>query len=263
MRLNQLFQAHETCRPRTTPANFTGPDLRQLFFRAALNALQPMLFGEACPFCGPPNFGQQATSPNSFPTWHCDLTGQQRSSWSQPQPSTPVALPHPQPTLAQKPKAKPPAAKGATSRVRLLTQSNEVSCGQTSVAMAVNSLTGKKLNDRQIDSRYGFGLLNALRTESKGSGYTWNDHGDFSKSKWPLLEKKLNTERTPVLLGLNGPQFSPSGRGHIVTLLSIDGNKVRYADPADGKVKTTTRQAIEKAGRHPDGNFIFCASKAK
>jgi hypothetical protein len=134
------------------------------------------------------------------------------------------------------------------------------SCGQSSVAMAVNSLTGKNLTDHDIRRKHGYSLLGALNQESRGSGYKWAD-SDFSRSKWPLLEKKLNEEKTPVLIGLNGPQFSPSGRGHIVTLMSIDGDKVRYADPADGKIKVTTRQAIESAKPHPDGKFLFTASK--
>ena len=125
--------------------------------------------------------------------------------------------------------------------------------------MAVNSLTGKSLTDRDINRKYGYSLLGALKAESKGSGYSWRDSGDFSKAKWPMLEKKLNQEKTPVLIGLNGPEFSPSGRGHIVTLLSIEGDKVRYADPAKGTIRTTSRKAIEQAPRHPDGKFLFTA----
>lgn len=160
-----------------------------------------------------------------------------------------------------KPLASPPSTgNGGGAKVRLLKQSNGNSCGQTSVAMSVNALTGKNLTDLDIDNKYGFGLLNALNKESKGSGYRWSDAGNLSSKSWPTLEKKLNKEKTPVIIGLNG-QFSPTGRGHIVTLLSIDGNKVTYADPADGKVKTTTKQAIEKAPPHPDGKFLFVANK--
>jgi hypothetical protein len=152
-----------------------------------------------------------------------------------------------------------PARPVCGARVIPLRQSNGSSCGQASVAMSVNCLTGKKLSDKDIARRYGFGLLTALNAESKGTGYRWVDGGDFTKKSWAVLEKRLNSEGTPVLIGLNGPLFSPSGRGHIVTLLSIEGNKVRYADPADGRIKTTTRQAIEQAPRHPDGKFMFYA----
>jgi hypothetical protein len=153
------------------------------------------------------------------------------------------------------------AASPGGASVRPMAQSNSVSCGQTSVAMAVNSLTGKSLTDRDISKRYGFGLLSALNGESRGSGYSWRDGGNFNSGKWSLLEQKLNKEKTPVIIGLNGPQFSPSGRGHIVTLMSVNGNQVKYADPADGKIKTTTRQAIERAPSHPDGKFIFYAKR--
>lgn len=173
---------------------------------------------------------------------HQELTGTALT------PTRPVPAPKPKPA-------------GAT--VKPLAQSNSVSCGQTSVAMSVNALTGKRLTDGDIDRKYGFGLLSALNGESRGSGYSWRDGGNFSAKNWPALEKRLNKERTPVLIGLSGPTFSPSGRGHIVTLLSIDGEKVRYADPADGKVKTTTRRAIEQAPPHPDGKFFFYASKGK
>ncbi len=148
----------------------------------------------------------------------------------------------------------------AGAKVKPLAQSNGSSCGQTSVAMCVNALTGKKLTDRDINGRYGFGLLNALNSESRSAGYKWSDGGNFTAKNWPALEKRLNKEKTPVMIGLNG-EFSPSGRGHIVTLLSVDGDKVTYADPANGKIKTTTKKAIEQAPPHPDGKFFFYASK--
>ena len=170
---------------------------------------------------------------------------------------------HPAPAKVIKPSKATPAplqaAKGVP--VKPQTQSNDYSCGQTSVAMAVNSLTGKSLTDRDIDRKYGLALLAALNSETKSAGYRWQDAGNFRKSQWPTLEKKLNQDKTPVLIGLNGPQFSSTGRGHIVTLLSVNGNSVRYADPADGKIKTTTRQAIESAPAHPDGKFVFYASR--
>jgi hypothetical protein len=156
---------------------------------------------------------------------------------------------------------KPTKAVPCGATVKPLSQGNSVSCGQTSVAMAVNSLTGKSLNDRDVNRKYGFSLLGALRSECRKAGYTWKDGGNFKPKDWSLLEKKLNREKTPVIMGLNGPNFSPSGRGHIVTLLSVDGNKVRYADPADGKIKTTTRQAIESAPGHPQGKFFFYANR--
>lgn len=236
-----------SCRP-CGPTDFSNFSSQATLFML-MNAFQSMLGGfqggYAMPMQQTPMFGGVGGVGGFGPT-RCFLG----PSRYRPQPSVPA------PT---KPPAPSPSAGGAN--VRPLIQSNDSSCGQTSVAMAVNSLTGKSLNDRDINNRYGFGLLSALNGESRGSGYSWRDGGNFSPAKWSLLQKKLNTEKTPVIIGLNGPEFSPSGRGHIVTLLSMDGNNVRYADPADGKIKTTTRQSIERAPSHPDGKFIFYASR--
>jgi len=199
-----------------------------------------------------PSFGRPG-GVGSFGPTRCFFGPSPRRQPSEFGPRTPKA---------QTPTPTPPIKASSGASVKPLAQSNSISCGQTSVAMAVNSLTGKSLNDKDINKRYGFGLLSALNGESRASGYSWRDGGNFTAGKWGLLEKKLNKEKTPVLIGLNGPKFSPSGRGHIVTLLSVNGNSVKYADPADGKIKTTTRQAIERAPSHPDGKFIFYANKA-
>lgn len=178
----------------------------------------------------------------------------------------PFLSPRPEPgpsarpiSSASQPPSKPASTTGA--KVEPLRQSNSVSCGQTSVAMAVNSLTGKSLTDSDIARKHGFSLLSALNSESRAAGFRWRDGGDFRAEDWATLEKKLNKEKTPVIMGLNGPTFSPSGRGHIITLISIDGNRVSYADPADGKIKTTTKQVIEQSPGHPQGKFFFYAAR--
>lgn len=150
-------------------------------------------------------------------------------------------------------------ARAGALDVQPLAQSNGSSCGQASVAMAVNALTGKQLRDTDIDSRYGFELLGALNAESNGAGYRWKDGGEISASAWELIDHKLNQEKTPVIVALNGPEFSPSGRGHIVTLVKTEGDQVTYADPATGQLRTTTKQAMNHAPSHPDGNFVFYA----
>lgn len=158
-----------------------------------------------------------------------------------------------------------PSAYGATGRtdVNVLpqAQSNDVSCGQTSVAMSINALTGKSLRDTDVDARYGFELLKALNGECREAGWRWQDGGEINPSCWSLIDHKVNVERTPVIVALNGPEFSPSGRGHIVTILKTEGDTVTYADPADGTVKTTTKQRMNTASSHPDGNFIFFANR--
>ncbi len=138
-----------------------------------------------------------------------------------------------------------------------LAQNNSISCGQTSVAMCINALTDKDWIDSDVNQKYGFELLNALNGETEQAGFEWRDGGEIEAGAWSLIDHKVNKEKLPVIVGLNGPEFSPSGRGHIVTILKTEGDTVTYADPADGTVKTTTKQAMNTAPLHPDGNFIF------
>lgn len=155
----------------------------------------------------------------------------------------------------------PQAYIGATDKLAPLPQNNNISCGQTSVAMSVNALTGKNLRDYDVDARYGFRLLDALNGESKEAGYRWRDAGNMSTNSWDLIDQKVNDEGLPVIVALNGPEFSPSGRGHIMTIVSTDGDKVTYADPATGGLRTTTKQRMSEASSHPDGNFVFVADQ--
>jgi hypothetical protein len=147
------------------------------------------------------------------------------------------------------------------SNIKPLCQNNSISCGQTSVAMAVNCLTGKSLNDGDIDQKYGFSLLSALNGETQSAGVSWRDGGVVNPDSWKLIESKVNQEKIPVIVGLNGSEFSPSGRGHIVTITKVDGDTVYYADPASGAIKSTTKDRMNNAPSHPDGNFIFYGSR--
>lgn len=143
----------------------------------------------------------------------------------------------------------------------LQNQSNGVSCGQSSVAMTVNALTGKKLTDNDINSKYGFSLLQALNAETKNYGFSWQDSGNFDKSRWGEIEEKLQ-KGLPVLMGMNGANFSPTGRGHIVALTSINGDKVTIADPNGGRERIVSRKDIENAKGYPQGQFMFTATSS-
>ena len=110
------------------------------------------------------------------------------------------------------------------------------------MAMAVNTLTGKNLRDLDIDGRYGFELLNALNSESASAGFRWRDGGEISASSWELIDHKVNNEKTPVIVGLNGPEFSPSGRGHIVTIVKTEGDTVTFANPPRGRCGPPSRR---------------------
>jgi predicted double-glycine peptidase len=153
------------------------------------------------------------------------------------------------------------SARAGALNVTPLAQNTGDSCGQTSVAMSINALTGKNLNDNDINNKYGYELLRALKEETADAGYTWKDGGEIKADCWELLEHKVNNEKTPVVVALNGPEFSASGRGHIVTITKIDGDKVTFADPATGTTRTTTKQNMNNAESHPQGNFIFYADR--
>lgn len=153
------------------------------------------------------------------------------------------------------------AARSGNLNVTPLAQNTSDSCGQTSVAMSINALTGKNLNDNDINAKYGYELLRALKDETAEAGYTWKDGGEIRPDCWELLEHKVNNEKTPVVVALNGPEFSASGRGHIVTITKIEGDKVTFADPATGTTRTTTKQNMNNAPSHPQGNFIFYADR--
>lgn len=144
-----------------------------------------------------------------------------------------------------------------TYDIKPLKQNNAISCGQTSVAMAVNAINDTDaFSDKTINKKYGFNLFEALTSETKNK-ITWRDE-NFSGANWPQYEKRV--KQAPLIMGLGG-QFSPSGRGHIITVTGIDGDKVTYIDPADGRTKTTTKRTIENAKPHPDGKFVFSGER--
>ncbi len=165
----------------------------------------------------------------------------------------------PRPEVRKKPSAGKPSASRALA-VKPEAQPDEWACGQTSVAMTLRFLTGKSWTGSKVASRYGYGLREALNRETHSLGLSWEDK-NFSPKLWKTMEEKLKLGR-PVIMGLNGPNFSPSGRGHIVTITGIQGDKVTFVDPAKGKVRTLPKSAFEKAPGHPDGKFVFFAVKS-
>lgn len=157
----------------------------------------------------------------------------------------------------------PTAFGGCFGKVEVtpLVQHTADSQGQCSVAMAINCLTSKNLDDLDVGARYGYELLRALREECRPAGYTWKDGGEICPEAWGLIEHKIRAEATPIVLALNGPEFSASGRGHIVLVFAADGDKVTFADPATGTIRTSTKQNMNCAPSHPQGNFIFYAER--
>lgn len=139
-------------------------------------------------------------------------------------------------------------------------QHSPVSCGQTSVAVAIDALTGKHLADTDIAARYGFALLLALNEECRDAGFVWKDAGNLLPSSWPLIQAKTDAG-LPVVTGLNGV-FSATGRGHIVLITKIIGETVAYADPAHGEMRSCLRSDMNNCPPHPDGKFMFVATRA-
>lgn len=140
-------------------------------------------------------------------------------------------------------------------------QRTENDAGQAAVATALNWISGLELDSADIDARYGFGLLDALREESKRYGITWSDAGNLSEKHWTRIERCLNDRHLPVILALNG-DLSPSTRGHIVVLTKIHGERVRYYDPALGANREAEKGTLLSAPPHPHGNFVFLPSRA-
>ena len=184
-------------------------------------------------------------------------------------PAAPITVVSPQPTVfkAPSPMRLSPMTFKSVSRypvemgIEAQAQSTQYSDGQCCVAMCVQSLTGKSLRDEDINSKYGFQLLDALNSETQVHGWKWKDGGEVSPKSWTLIERKVLAERTPVIVALNGPEFSPSGKGHIVVVVRIQGQEVTLADPATGTFRHTTKKAMNEAPSHPHGNFIFYADK--
>jgi hypothetical protein len=119
--------------------------------------------------------------------------------------------------------------------------------------MAISTLTPNQVDDNYVNRNYGFALLAALNAECK---VAWKDLGDLTKSKWALIRKNL-LAGYPVIIGLNGPTFSPSGIGHIVLITGMAGNKVMFSDPNGGRDRTVDQAEMENCPPHPDGKFIF------
>lgn len=138
-------------------------------------------------------------------------------------------------------------------RVVPFAQGDYDNCGRTSVAMAVNAITGSNLTDWDIQE--GGSLLGELNKFTADSGYQWTD-ANLNADNWSFIEQSVK-DGAPVVVGLNGPEFSPSGHGHIVTIVGIEGDKVFFADPAIGEIRETTRMNMLNAEQYPQGNFIM------
>ncbi|MBT9586765.1 WXG100 family type VII secretion target [bacterium] len=140
-------------------------------------------------------------------------------------------------------------------RIHPFVQGDGDNCGKTSVAMAINAITGSKLSD--FDLPEGCSLLTELNRHTQDTGLQWNDV-NLNPDNWQKIEAAVG-QGLPVVVGLNG-EFSHTGRGHVVTIVGIEGDKVTYADPATGTFRETTRQRMLDAEQYPQGSFIMYPS---
>ncbi len=136
-------------------------------------------------------------------------------------------------------------------------------CGLTATAVTLDFLLNKSYSDEDIKAKYGYSLLTALNTELAGSGIKYSDIGNLdSIAKFDSIQASLDAG-CPAIIGLNGERFSHSGRGHIVAICSIDGDKVSYANSADGQIDTCAKQEMLAGQGYPGGDFIFCGTNGK
>lgn len=175
-------------------------------------------------------------------------------NWKAPDPTAPV-------------KIAPPASASFAGldgkgyvKVGLIPQHYPDSCGQTSVAMAINTImgyTGSKMwDDNTVHNKYGYDLERALDTET---GLNWSSP-DFTPNSWDLIEHNLDCGY-PVLFAANGPLFSKSGHGHVLLIYQLKGTgpngQVFFADPNKGVVTERTRKECEDAPPHPQGKWLM------
>lgn len=170
--------------------------------------------------------------------------------WVEAYRKRPAPSPLP-PTSAQ---LKPSGKVSIQSKIKIQAQHMPKSCGQTCVAMSINYLGARNVDDYWVNQQYGYNLLGALNENSGGK--KWADVGNFNPNMWDSIYNSIK-KGFPVIIGLNGPEFSPSGYGHIVMIVSIDGNNVGIADPNGGVWRMATKQLIETCPDHTEGKFVF------
>lgn len=148
---------------------------------------------------------------------------------------------------------------GEAIGIRPQAQSNSISCGQTSCAVAANSLTGKSINDNVFNSRHGLYLLTGLNKEIRETGIRYEDYGNISRNTLKWI-KKATDKGFPVVFAGNGPDFSPTGRGHVMLMKKVTDEIVTFMDPAKGIMRNMlTSKFLENSRNfsHPNGNFVF------
>lgn len=169
-----------------------------------------------------------------------------------PRPSVPVT----------RPSQGSSSASGVSGLIRPIVQQDGTSCGLTSVAMIANAANAKAgtgarpIDDQDLRRENGGGtgfLPDVLNGHLRGTGFRATNE-DWSGGSWDAIEKSLQSGN-PVMVSTNG-EFSASGYGHYIVLTKMEGNRVQYADPADGQMKWTTRETLDAQPAHTDGRWF-------
>lgn len=160
---------------------------------------------------------------------------------------------------------------GLTGKITPFAQHRGDSCGQSSVAMVVNAVTGKHIDDDTIDARYGFELKRGLDTELAGSPFRVTDAGNLGGGSLStpaqaaeFLKAHVNKGLPVILAGNNG--VSSSGNGHIMVCTGISddgkgGHTLTMADSATGTKIPVPLSVYFSGATHPDGNFVYSVEK--
>ena len=154
-------------------------------------------------------------------------------------------------------------ASGAAGLLKPVRQQDATSCGLTSIAMitnAVNAKTGtgaRPITDQDLRAENGGGtgfLPDVMNRHLKGTGFRATNE-DWSSNSWNLIDQSLKAGN-PVMISTNG-EFSATGFGHYIALTKVEGDRVQYADPADGQLKWTTKQTLDAQPPHSvDGRWM-------
>ena len=152
--------------------------------------------------------------------------------------------------------------------VRPQSQLTSDGCGKTSVAMVIETVTGRTTTEQGISDKYGFGLLDALNGETRSTGVRWQGTA-LNRSK--MLEALRN--RLPIVVGAGpgpkpppNPPFTPGGDRHMFVINGYDPNtnSFIYTDPNGGVCGRVTWEDLRAAAPFPDvGTFMFIGQRSQ
>ena len=155
------------------------------------------------------------------------------------------------------------SAGGLTGQLQPQRQWDPTSCGLACIAMIATAANGKTVTDQNLRARWGsnFSLVNVLNSETSAAkspaDRQWKDFGNLGNQvNWDQLAKKVNQEKSPVIIGLGGPDFTQSGN-HFVLIKEIKGDKVTILDPATGEKRDVTKEQIMRDPGHSQGKAIL------